>query len=313
MTEAASEAGVIYSLGELTQREKAGTHDLMAFKTWMVGDIKITRVLEMEPLVLPPEALIKTDAQTVLKHEWLRPHFAEENGFIRAHVQAFILEAAGKRIMVDPCIGNDKERQGALFNQLDNPYLERLEAAGYPRETIDVVLCTHLHVDHCGWNTMLVDGKWVPTFPNAQYLFAREELEHAAVDKSPEQEATYLDSIKPIVDAGLAVLVDPNHEVAPGVRLEHTPGHTPGHCCVLVSSRGEEAIITGDLLHHPVQAAETDVCSLFCWDEAVVIQTRRDVLAKAAEKDRMLLGTHFAGPTGVRVSPAGAAWRVDPY
>ncbi len=312
MAESTAPAGSSQALGELTKRGSAGSFDMDSFKTWTVGAAKVTRILEMEPLLLPPQALIKTDAETVLKYDWLRPHFANDDGFIMAHIQAFVIEVDGKRIMVDPCIGNDKVREGALFNMLSNPYLKRLERAGYPRESIDVVLCTHLHVDHCGWNTMLVDGEWVPTFPNASYLFARQEFEHASVDNAPEQEVTFADSVAPIMAAGLAQLVDTNHQVTPSVRLEHSPGHTPGHCCIVISSEGEEAMITGDLLHHPVQAAETHVCSLFCWDETMVTETRRNILAKAAVDGRMMLGTHFGGPTSVRVTAVGDNWRMDP-
>lgn len=284
--------------------------NLMQFKRWRFGAVTVTRVLEMAPVTLDPAWLLKITQENVRKHSWLLPDFATAEGLLKVNVQAFVIEAAGKRIMVDPCIGNHKKRAGALFNMLDNPFLERLEAAGFPRESIDFVLCTHLHTDHCGWNTMLVNGRWVPTFPKARYFFARDEFEFARTDKGDEQEATYEDSVKPIVDAGLAELIDYNHAIVEGVRLEHSPGHTPGHCFVVVSSGGEEAVITGDMMHHPVQAAEPDVCSNYCWDEQKAIATRKALLDRAVKEETTVLGTHFAEPTAVKVVRSGTAWRM---
>jgi glyoxylase-like metal-dependent hydrolase (beta-lactamase superfamily II) len=288
-----------------------GVADVQNFRKWRIGEVTVTRVLEMDTLTLDPAWLLQTTADVVKQHTWLQPDFATADGQIIANIQAFIIESGGKRIMVDPCIGNQKPREAALFNMLDNPFLERLEAAGFPPESIDVVLCTHLHVDHCGWNTRLVDGKWIPTFPNARYLFARAEFEYAKVDKGHEQEATYNDSVKPIMEAGLAELVELDHQITQEVRLEPSPGHTPGHCCIVITSAGEEAVITGDLMHHPVQAAEPQVCSTFDFDEEQARATRRAVLCRCTERGSLMLGTHFAGPTGVRVRAHGKVWRVE--
>ncbi|KQX23247.1 MULTISPECIES: MBL fold metallo-hydrolase [unclassified Sphingomonas] len=286
--------------------------DLETFKRWTIGKIRVTRVLELPPTAFDPAIFIQATRREILDHgDWLCPSFATDDGDIILHFQAFIIEAGGKRIMVDPCIGNDKPRGHPLLDMLDNPFLERLERAGFPRESIDVVLCTHLHVDHCGWNTMLVDGRWVPTFPNARYLFARREIACAEIDSDGDAAAIYQDSVQPIMDAGLAELVDPGHVIVEGVRLEATPGHTPGHCSIVISSGGHEAIITGDVIHHPVQAALPHVSSNFCQDEAVAIATRRSVLAHAADHDVMLLVAHFAGSSGVYVRTDGDAWTVE--
>src|SRR3546814_838268 len=160
------------------------------------------------------------------------------------YFQAFIIEASGKRILVDPCIGNGKERDIPAFNKLNGPFLKRLEAAGLPRESIDYVLCTHLHLDHCGGNTMLVDGAWVPTFPNARYIFAKTEFEHLRTDDHRDSIAVMADSITPILAAGLALFVASNHVIVDEGRIESTPGHTPGHFAIRVSSEGQEAVIT---------------------------------------------------------------------
>jgi len=260
----------------------------------------------------PPSIPPSSSRREILdRQDWLCPSFATEDGDIILHFQAFIIEAGGKRILVDPCIGNHKPRGHPLLAMLDTPFLDRLARAGFPRESIDFVLCTHLHVDHCGWNTMLVDGAWVPTFPNARYLFARNEVAFAQDEKDGDAAAIFEDSVKPILEAGLVDLVEPGHEIAEGVKLRATPGHTPGHCSIILSSQGRQAIITGDVIHHPVQAALPDMCSNFCHDEAVAIATRRDLLSHAASQNVLLLVAHFAGSSAVHVRSNGDAWRVE--
>lgn len=289
-----------------------GWTELETFRRWIFGNIRVTRVLELPPTPFDPAIFIQATRREILDHrDWLCPSFATEDGDIILHFQAFIIEAGGKRIMVDPCIGNDKPRGHPLLDRLDNPFLARLERAGFPRESIDFVLCTHLHVDHCGWNTMLVDGRWTPTFPNARYLFVREEVAHAAADTAEEAQAIFEDSVQPILDAGLAELVESDHVIVEGVRLEPTPGHTPGHCSIFISSEGAEAIISGDVIHHPLQAALPHVCSNFCWDEQRAIATRRAMLAHASDHGAMMLVAHFAGSSGVHVRRDGDAWKVE--
>ncbi|MDP2639283.1 MAG: MBL fold metallo-hydrolase, partial [Betaproteobacteria bacterium] len=172
--------------------------------------------------------------------------------------------------------------------------------------------CTHLHVDHVGWNTRLIEGKWVPTFANARYLFGRREWEHWTSDEAKHRDGDVMgDSVRPIIDAGLAELVDMHHALTPEVRLEPTPGHTPGHVSVRISSRGEEAVITGDLMHHPLQCAEPDLANNFDVDAAAARRTRRKFLARHANRPVLVLGTHFAPPTGGWVVDAEPAWRFD--
>lgn len=287
-------------------------NDNEAFKRWTIGAARITRVLELPPLTADPAIFIQTTKDEIVKRsDWLCPDYADTDGNITLHFQAFIIEASGKRILVDPCIGNGKERDIPAFNKLNGPFLKRLEAAGLPRESIDYVLCTHLHLDHCGGNTMLVDGAWVPTFPNARYIFAKTEFEHLRTDDHRDSIAVMADSITPILDAGLALFVDSNHVIVDEVRLESTPGHTPGHCAIVVSSEGQEAVITGDLIHHPVQVAIPHVGDNFCWNHDMARSTRRTVLERVADRSALLLGSHFAGPTGVYLKPDGEAWIVD--
>jgi glyoxylase-like metal-dependent hydrolase (beta-lactamase superfamily II) len=282
------------------------------FMRWSIGAATVTRVLEMPPISADPAIFIQTNKQEVQqRRDWLYPDYSDEDGNIKLHFQAFIIEAGGKRIMVDPCIGNDKKRSYEALSMLDGPFLKRLEEAGYPRESIDCVLCTHLHADHCGWNTMLVDGRWVPTFPNAEYLFAKAEYEHLQVDDHGDAPAVLDDSVRPIIEAGLAKFVDPGHFIVEEVRLEPTPGHTPGHCSIVISSDGQEALITGDLLHHPVQVAIPHVGDNFCWNHEMARSTRRLVLERASSRKALLLGSHFSGPTGIYIKPDGDAWIID--
>lgn len=282
-----------------------------ALRSWRVGSVRITRVLEMDPLTVSATWLLKTTAAEVASIEWLKPHFATPTGDLIAHLQAFVIEASGKRIMVDPCVGNAKPRSSAMFSMRQGLFLEHLIAAGFPPESIDFVVCTHLHFDHCGWNTRLVDGRWVPTFPNARYLFSRAEHERARVEKAEDQDVTYLDSIKPVVDAGLAQLVAPDHAITRGVALHPAPGHTVAHCCVVISSAGEQGLITGDMMHHPFQAARPEVCSHFCWNDAAATATRRGILGRCEREGTIVFGSHFAGPTAVRVRADGEAWRME--
>jgi glyoxylase-like metal-dependent hydrolase (beta-lactamase superfamily II) len=189
------------------------------------------------------------------------------------------------------------------------PFLGDLAAAGFPREEVDTVICTHLHFDHVGWNTMLVDGEWVPTFPNARYLLCRDEWEHWGREGASGYAATIDDAVQPVVDAGLADLVASDHRVTDEIRLEPTPGHTPGHVSVRLASGGADAVITGDLMHHPVQVAEPTWQTPFDSDPAAAIATRRAFCARYADRPVTVLGTHFHHPTAGRIVSHRDAWR----
>ncbi len=281
------------------------------FISWKVGEVRITRVAELGGEPFPSTFMFPASSpELVQRHAWLRPHFAHEDGRLFGSIHSFVIEAGKRRIIVDTCVGNDKPRSIKAWSLLQGPFLEHLAEAGFPPESIDTVLCTHLHVDHVGWNTRLVEGKWVPTFPNARYLFGRREWEHWAAEAAEHRDGDIMgDSVRPIIDAGLAELVDMNHVLTPEVRLEPTPGHTPGHVSVRISSQGAEAVITGDLMHHPLQCAEPDLANNFDVDASAARRTRRDFLARYANRPVLVLGTHFAPPTGGWVVDAGEAWR----
>jgi len=226
-------------------------------------------------------------------------------------IHALLVEAPGLRLVVDTCIGNDKQR-GMLGGQsLSTPFLQHLADAGWSRESVDAVVCTHLHVDHVGWNTMLQDGAWVPTFPNARYLIGKQELAHWSAHDDAEQQVILSDSVKPILDAGLAELVEMDHRISPEIRLTPSIGHTPGHVSVMIESKGETAVITGDMTHHPCQLAHPDWSPPFDTDPKAAAATRARMFAEWADKPILVIGTHYAAPTAGHVKRDGEAFRFD--
>ncbi len=237
------------------------------------------------------------------------PHFATADGRLIASIHAFVVESRGKTIVVDTCVGNDKRRATAMWNELQGPFLDDLARAGFAPGQVDVVLCTHMHTDHVGWNTRLVDGRWQPTFATARYLFGAAEYAHWQAAGDDDERQVIADSVQPVVDAGLADWVPSDHAVTAEVRLEPTPGHTPGHISVRIRSAGAEAVITGDLMHHPIQCCAPEVGSRFDVDPRAGEETRLRFLRDQAERGVLVLGPHVPPPTAGWVVPAGSAWR----
>jgi glyoxylase-like metal-dependent hydrolase (beta-lactamase superfamily II) len=281
--------------------------------TWTVGDVKVTRIVEI-PLIMAGGGLIKSaTAEAVRAIPWLSPHFIDDEGRLIMSIHALVVETPTKRIVVDTCIGNDKPRHIEPWSHLQTSFLRDFEAAGFSRESVDVVLCTHLHVDHVGWNTMLVDGKWVPTFPNARYLMGRAEFDYwkAGPDSTAGEPAVFADSVQPVWDAGLIDLVASDHPVCDEVSLVPTPGHTIDHVSVRIRSKGEEAVITGDFVHHPCQMAHPEWASAPDYDADQSIRTRRETFAALAGAPTLVIGTHFATPTAGHVVRDGDVWRFE--
>ena len=276
---------------------------------WQIGDIKITRLQELEA---PDIRFILPDATVERLGEvsWLEP-FLAENGHALASIHSLIVESDDCRILVDTCVGNDKERAIPPWNRRQGPFLAHLCELGFPPEQIDTVVCTHLHVDHVGWNTQLIGGLWKPTFASARYLLARKEWEHWSAQDEAGNQQVLDDSVRPLFDADLVDLVAENHEIVPGVRFEPTPGHTPGHVAVRIESRGERAVITGDLVHHPVQFARPDWVPSVDSDPTLATRTRKDFMDRYADTPTLIIGTHFAGPTAGRLFRDGSAYRLD--
>ena len=297
---------------------------------WQIGDATITAVVEQDLTMGGLITAAKPDALAEI--EWLRPHFVNEAGELIGLVQCFVIEICGKIALVDTCVGDHKDLPSdpgwhkQVFGLLDG-----LRGAGFDPETVDLVLCTHLHLDHVGLNTMLVDGEWCATFPNARYLFARNEYEYweaeaqqpvadpATLERpfdryragfQATQKLVHAQSVEPVVAAGLAEFVDPPCEPLPGLRLIPTPGHTPGHVSVEISSRGEKALITGDAFHHPCQIARADWATVADYDRAGSTKTRERMLKELSDAGTLMLGTHFAAPTAGHIVPDGASYRL---
>jgi glyoxylase-like metal-dependent hydrolase (beta-lactamase superfamily II) len=278
--------------------------------TWRIGSVTITRVVESEGPTRGTFLFQAATPEKILRHTWLQPYFANAEGYFISAVQAYLIESEGRRIIVDTCVGNDKPRSVRFWNMLQTSFLDDLAAAGFPRESIDLALCTHLHVDHVGWNTMLVGGRWTPTFPKARYLFARREWEFWQQQQTHPEGDVIGDSVRPVIEAGLCDLVEMDHRLTAEVWLEPTPGHTPGHVSVRISSQGENAVITGDLMHHPAQCAEPDWASNYDADPAEASATRRAFLARYADQPTLVLGTHFATPAAGHIVSDGHVWRL---
>ena len=262
---------------------------------WTVGRVKITNVLEIGATGGTRFILPQATPQEAQKMPWLVPHYANAEGRLRLNVQSWIVETPTNRIIVDTCIGNDKtNRSVPAWNGLSKPFLNDLAAAGYPADTIDTVICTHLHIDQVGWNTKLVDGKWVPTFTNARYLFGKTEYDHwAAHSPEGEHKAVFEDSVQPIVDAGYADLIGSDHRIGDEVSLIATPGHSPGHMSILVTSAGQQALLTGDVAHHPCQMAHLDWSSTADSDPVQSIEARKMLFSRFADTPTLVFGGHY--------------------
>ncbi|MGW4774236.1 MBL fold metallo-hydrolase [Nocardia sp. NPDC004278] len=286
--------------------------------SWSVGDTVIHRIDEV---ILPPETgpwlLPGATADVVQRTNWLAPDFADEAGTLHLAVHSFAVEAAGLRVLIDTGIGNGKIRPNPAWHNLHTPYLERLAGVGFAPESVDLVILTHLHTDHVGWNTC-PDGHdgWTPTFPHARYITSRVESDYwDSADIDDSRRRMLADSVQPVRDSGQLDLIDvcaEGTDIAAGLRLVPTPGHTPGQVAVAVHSAGRSAVVTGDCIHHPVQLADPALCSSVDVDPDRAARTRRDLLADLADTDTLLLGSHFAPPTAGLVQTHGDTYRLIP-
>ena len=278
---------------------------------WNVGDAKITKVVETEQR-WPFKALLPGAEELVDAHEWLRPDFVTDDGRMKLSIHSLVVESSGQTIVVDTCAGNGKARPGApAFDELQTDFLADFAAAGFDPAAVDTVVCTHLHVDHVGWNTMLDGDVWRPTFPNARYLFGETEWDHWRVEPQTYGDVVG-DSVQPVIDAGRAELVASDLVLNDLVTLEPTPGHTPGHHSVRISSDGEDAIITGDIFHAAVQLEHPEWASAPDVDAARAAATRRSFLERYCDDHTLVLATHLGGPGCGHLRAHGDGWRLDP-
>lgn len=285
----------------------------MALQTWQIGEVKVTKVTEMEQ-EWPGFAIIpNATPEAVLGHDWLLGPFANPTtGRIRLSFHTYCIEVGDEKIIVDTCAGNDKVRPNfdALAG-LQTDFLDRMTEAGFGPDDVTAVVCTHLHVDHVGWNTRLVGDVWQPTFPKARYLFGAREWAHWSVEPQVYGDVVG-DSVRPCIDAGLAELVESDLRLNDALWLEPTPGHTPGHHSLRISSGGIDAVITGDLVHHPIQFHHPDWSSEPDVDKGIAIDTRRGFAERYCDGHTVVLGTHFGGPSCGRLVAQEGGWRLDP-
>ena len=275
-----------------------------------LGDLVIQRVMEMQiPFRAPDEMFPRATAEELAE---LTPQFTPwaidpESGRAILAIQSYLVRTPRHTILIDTCIGCDKTntRIASWANRTDRSWLKRLAATGVRPEDIDFVFCTHMHADHSGWNTQLVDGRWTPTFPNAKYILARTEVAFAEQSGMPQ----YAENVLPVIQAGQAVLVDGDHALDDQIWLEPTPGHTPGHVAVHLDARSEHAVMWGDLLHSPLQCLRPDWSYVIDTDPEQSVASRRRVLGDCSEHNRLILPAHFPSPSIGRVAAEGKAFR----
>ncbi|MBT4159906.1 MAG: MBL fold metallo-hydrolase [Gammaproteobacteria bacterium] len=288
-------------------------------QSWQIGDVTITQLVELtfEGLdAFLPDAT----PEAVLPIDWLKPDFITPEGVLRFSIHALVIETPTKRIIVDTCVGNDKPRETFPdWHMLQTSFLDDLKSAGFTPESFDVVLCTHLHLDHVGWNTTLINGEWQPTFPNARYLIERTEFDYVHDEAEADDVEQWLkdsnravlaDSITPVMAAGLVDLVTNQHQICEEVCLIPTPGHTIGHVSVSIESKGELALITGDFVHHPCQLAHPEWSVTTDYDPAQSVTTRETIFSDLADSPRLVIGTHWPVPTAGLVVREGNVYRL---
>jgi glyoxylase-like metal-dependent hydrolase (beta-lactamase superfamily II) len=293
--------------------------------TIVLGDVSVTRVLEWTGPIRTVADMVPDS--TPAGRAALSPPFRDPaDDAYRCAIQTWVLRSEGRTILVDTGAGNDRDRpQIPTFDHLQTPFLENLARAGVRPEDVDVVVNTHVHYDHVGWNTRSDDGAWVPTFPRATYVIPR--VDHDYFDPvneyrrpTPVTDADRLrrrgshlvfgDSVRPVVQAGLATLWEDRYVIDRNLTLEPAPGHTPGSSVLRLRSKGDRAVFVGDILHSPVQIAEPDANSCFCEDAGAARATRRRLLAEAAEERTLVVPAHFPGHGAAEVRARGAGYEV---
>lgn len=288
---------------------------------WTIGNVTVTKIVASELGAELAQLIPRATPKAIRSIDWLAPEFATPEGVLLYSFHALVIETPSTCILVDTCVGNDKPRAIAPFlDRMQGFFLARLLEAGYAPETINQVVCTHLHVDHVGWNTRLVDGRWLPTVPNARYLFARDEFDfwrreltrdRASPDAMAQLQRDVMeDSVQPVLSAGLADFVPADHSICPEVRLQPSLGHTGGHVCVVIRSQGQSALITGDAIHHPCQLAHPEWGTIADHNLDQAAATRIGLMAEAEACGTLVIGTHWAGDTAGFLQRAGSHYKL---
>jgi glyoxylase-like metal-dependent hydrolase (beta-lactamase superfamily II) len=284
--------------------------------TVTIGAARLTRIEELYAADWDAPAFFPDWRPELVQDHlgWMAPnHFEPAKNCLKLSIHSWLIRLDGRSILVDTCIGNHKPRPARpKWHLMETRYLQRLAEAGIRPDEIDLVMCTHLHADHVGWNTRLDNGRWVPTFPNARYLFSKADYDHyLALDRDPAKptnHGSFRDSVLPVVEAGLAQMVTGAHAVDEHLSLDPAPGHTPGTVVVKLASRGESALLCGDVLHHAIQVHYPRWNSFVCADAEQARASRRRVLEDCSGSGALLLPTHFGAPFTCRIEAKGGAF-----
>ena len=278
-----------------------------------VGDIVITRILESErpdfdAAQFFPE--IAADQWAPYRQRLAGWALEPASNALIFPMQSFLLRTRHHTIVVDTCVGDHKQRARPTWNMTSSgEYLKRLAETGVRPEDVDYVMCTHMHPDHVGWNTRLQNGRWVPTFPKARYVMSEKEWTYWSAFHKDTPQNQIADSVIPIVESGRAQMVKNDFAIDEDVWFESTPGHTPDHVSVRVASRGAQAVITGDLIHSPVQCLETEWVPRPDFDPPQAAATRRAFLERYCERDVLVCASHFPSPSfGHIIREGNAFW-----
>ncbi|XVV38338.1 MBL fold metallo-hydrolase [Streptomyces sp. CA-100214] len=267
-----------------------------------IGEVRVRSVIESLNSPAASRILPAATAESVLSQaDWLAPNYIDEAGNLQIAIQSFLVDADGLKIVIDTCM-SPNVRKSTPPGGPGDVYFGNLERADFAREQVDRVICTHLHCDHVGWNTMPDRDTFVPSFPNARYIFVDHEVK--AYFALPAEKAVTFGlptTIQPVLDAGLADLVPADHVISDSIRLVSTPGHTQGHVSVLIESKGQSAFITGDMTHHPSQWTEPGWANRTDFDQAESTATRRTILDRYTGTDTIVIGTHYPPPSAGRL------------
>lgn len=274
-----------------------------------VGTVAVERV---EELRIPNRIAYFTQDRALIEahRPWLAPHYLDGDDAFDLVFQTFVFAHEGRVVLVDPCTGNGRPNPVHFFDRLEVPFIERLGEAGWRPHDVDLVVCTHLHHDHCGWNTCLRGGRWVPTFPKARYVMQQTEIDRWGRDRHLHKpfamnDGVFERSVAPVLSAGLAQVVAGSADLGPGLGVEFAPGHTAGHQMLYLASAGRAALFTGDTFHHPLQLAEPSIPFGDAEDQPAVEALRRGLVRRAADEDLLLVAAHLPAPHGVKVARAG--------
>jgi glyoxylase-like metal-dependent hydrolase (beta-lactamase superfamily II) len=287
-----------------------------------LGDVTVTRIEEMHGPILPAGAFfpgMPPEAWQEQRDLLVPDHLGADDDMVHAAMQTWLLRSEGRTILIDTGIGNDKSRPAVeAWDHLTIDYLGRLAAAGVRPEDVDVVVNTHLHTDHIGWNTRLVDGAWMPTFPNATYVMPGVEFRYWDPATNPNvaggvNENAYEDSVTPVHEAGQVKLWEDTYVIDGNLSLEAAPGHTPGASVIKLHSGGDRALFAGDILHTPLQLSHPEHDSCFCEDPAQAQATRGRLLGWAADTGALVLPAHLSGHSAFEVKRSGGVFDIQQW